>query len=320
MPEVEVERQRRQKLWQSLPSEKDSLDPQLLRSLGIYGGAQGIWVDKAQTANAEIGPDGATVSILHTGRHYADDLSDHGLIYHYPKTLRPPSRDAAEVQATKNAMAAKLPIFVILPGVSSSSKRSIKLGWVSDFDDANRQFLVLFSEQLPSYSFAPAANADFALTTDSVRGKATIKTRPGQQRFRFQVLSQYGLKCAVCHITHPLLLTAAHICGKSQNGSDDWRNGLPLCPTHHQAFDSHLFAIEPDTYTIRCAPNLKPEQLGLAEETLRPTKQHPHSIALNWRWTEVQKRWGLTASSERDAGPPPSAGQPTSALRGEADL
>src|SRR5262249_52488857 len=55
-------------------------------------------------------------SILHTGRHYPDDLSDDGVIYHYPTTKRPAGRDAAEVQATKNAAALSLPIFAILPG------------------------------------------------------------------------------------------------------------------------------------------------------------------------------------------------------------
>ena len=96
-------------------------------TLGVYGGAQGIWVDKARTASPEIGSDGATE--LHTGRHYADDLSDDGVIYHYPTTSRPAARDAAEVQATKNAMVHRIPIFVILPGAESASQRSVKLGW-----------------------------------------------------------------------------------------------------------------------------------------------------------------------------------------------
>jgi putative restriction endonuclease len=78
----------------------DDIEPARLRNLGVYGGAQGIWVDKARTASPEIGPDGATVAILHTGRHYADDLSDDGVIYHYPTMSRPAARDAAEVQAT----------------------------------------------------------------------------------------------------------------------------------------------------------------------------------------------------------------------------
>jgi len=43
------------------------------------------------------------------------------------------------------------------------------------------------------------------------------------------MLANYGCKCAVCVITHPSLMKAAHICGKADKGSDDWRNGLPFC-------------------------------------------------------------------------------------------
>ena len=147
MIDVTSELKRRLQIWHSLANEQlDHLEPQRLRNLGIYGGAQGIWVDKAHTASSEIGVEGATVAILHTGRHYADDLSDDGVIYHYPNTSRPPARDAAEVQATKNAMAHGLPIFVILPGRASHIRR-LKLGWVCDFDDDNRQFLILFGKE-----------------------------------------------------------------------------------------------------------------------------------------------------------------------------
>jgi HNH endonuclease len=72
-------------------------------------------------------------------------------------------------------------------------------------------------------------------------------------------MSQYGLKCAVCDIRHPQLLKAAHICGKSQKGSDDWRNGIPLCSTHHDAFDHHFFCIEPASGSIMYKPGIKPK-------------------------------------------------------------
>jgi putative restriction endonuclease len=117
MTDIASERQRRQDLWYALAQrDLNDTEPQRLRELGIYGGAQGIWVDKSHTANPETGPDGVTVGILHTGRHYADDLSDDGVIYHYPKTSRPAARDSGEIQATKNAMIHQLPIFVVLPG------------------------------------------------------------------------------------------------------------------------------------------------------------------------------------------------------------
>src|SRR6266478_1858406 len=57
----------------------------------------------------------------------------------------------------------------------------------------------------------------------------------GQQRFRFHVLAKYGPQCAVCSISHPQLLKAAHMRGKADQGCDDWRNGIVLCATHHDA-------------------------------------------------------------------------------------
>jgi putative restriction endonuclease len=294
MIDVTSEKDRRLKIWHSLSKEQlDDLEPQQLRDLGIYGGAQGIWVDKAHTASPEIGLDGATVGILHTGRHYADDLSDDGVIYHYPKTSRPGARDAAEIQATKNAMTHRLPIFVILPGKISQSRRGLKLGWVCDFDDDNSQFLILFGKDTPpSYSKAETENAPFQLTGGNSQQKVkTGKARPGQQRFRFHVLAKYGCKCAVCDTRHPQLLIAAHICGKAEKGNDDWRNGIPLCATHHEAFDNHFFCIDPNTCAIQCRPGLNPKDIGLLVTNIQPLKNTPHGDALKWRWEVTQKQW-----------------------------
>src|SRR5215469_2817572 len=154
---VADELSRRFKLWEQISAaDAANAEPSALRSMGVYGGAQGIWADKRTTGTLSPDGQGVTVSILHTGRHYPDDLSDDGLIYHYPTTHRPSGRDAAEVQATKNATTLSLPIFVILPGTASAARRSVQLGWVVDFDDENRQFLVLFGEQKPAYQ-APAS-------------------------------------------------------------------------------------------------------------------------------------------------------------------
>jgi hypothetical protein len=144
-PDTEVERARRIALWRSLSQQdRDSIEPSHLRALGVYGGAQGIWVDKANTAISDAAPAGITVSILHTGRHYDDDLSDDCMLYHYPSTDRLGSRDAGEVQATKNAMSLGIPLFVVLPSPRSRQLRSVNFGWVSDFDDEGRTFLIVY--------------------------------------------------------------------------------------------------------------------------------------------------------------------------------
>src|SRR5262249_45370380 len=135
----------------------------------------------------------------------------------------------------------KLPVFVILPGGQSQARRTLKLGWVTDYDDHAHQFLILFGPDIPpTYSAAPEPDSPFILEDRQTRKASSVLARPGQQRFRFQVIEKYGSKCAVCDMSHPALVQAAHLRGKSERGSDDWRNGIPLCPTHHQAFDNHL--------------------------------------------------------------------------------
>jgi hypothetical protein len=162
----------------------------------------------------------------------------------------------------------------------------------SDFDDDNRQFLILFGkESPPPYSRAKASSEPFSLMEEPKRKASTVMLRTGQQRFRFQVMSRYGQKCAVCDIRHPQLLKAAHICGKSEKGTDDWRNGIPLCSTHHDAFDNHFFCIEPSSSTIMCKPGVSQKDIGLRELKLAPLKNCPHRDALQWRWDVTQKEW-----------------------------
>lgn len=107
------------------------------------------WTRLGPAPSPLIGYD-VTVSLLHTGRHYPDDLSEDGLIYHYPSTARSPSRDAAEVEATKNAAHLGIPIFAILPGENDRTRR-VHLGWVEDWDDEASLFLVLFGDREPTY-------------------------------------------------------------------------------------------------------------------------------------------------------------------------
>jgi hypothetical protein len=71
MSPITDERERRLRLWQELVERgADDLDPSLLRDLNVYGGAQGIWVDKSHTGSLTSDGGGVTVGVLHTGRHY----------------------------------------------------------------------------------------------------------------------------------------------------------------------------------------------------------------------------------------------------------
>jgi hypothetical protein len=71
--------------------------------------------------------------------------------------------------------------------------------------------------------------------------------------FRRIILQEYVHTCAICgtkfHLDNLVEATAAHIVPKKDNGTDDPRNGLSLCRTHHWAFDKGIFTLS-DDYTI----------------------------------------------------------------------
>jgi putative restriction endonuclease len=80
-------------------------------------------------------------------------------------------------------------------------------------------------------------------------------------------------------------LDAAHLRPKEDDGSDDPRNGLVFCPTHHRAFDSGLFAIEPVTLRLACregGPDAA--RLGIKRPAIDPLARAPHPDAVRWRW------------------------------------
>jgi putative restriction endonuclease len=285
--DVTVERATRLELWSQLEYEgATSIEAGRLRELGVYGGAQGIWVDKARTG--ELTPDGAgiAVSVLHTGASYADDLSEDGLLYHYPKTARPAARDAGEVEALKWAQRYEMPVFTITHAGGTGNHRHVRLSWVDDFDDKDRLFLLSFADAPEGRVIAPPDEAPFFLTATSEEKKALHKVRVGQQRFAMSVFRRYGGECAVCVVSVSELVDAAHLCAAGQSGANDARNGLPLCALHHRAFDRGFWAIEPGTYHLAVrpqGPSLDDLRITSTSIDHLPALPHPAAIEHVWR-------------------------------------
>jgi len=284
---IAAERELRERWWQEILNEggPSGLRPEHLRRIGIYRGQQGIWADKQRTSHLSSDGQGAAVALLHTGIHYADDFAEDGVIYHYPTTSRPQSRDLNEIAATKNSGQLQLPVFVLTTSSEAINLRDVHLGWVEGWDDSSKQFLVTFGATAPrTLLTSPNDDSPFSLTEIRPKSTAEVRTRPGQSRFRFLVFQRYGQECAVCGISVPELLEAVHIRPVSQRGSDDPRNGLVLCANHHKAFDAHLFLIHPDTLQLITSHNLD------SLESLHVTRKHiahltylPHKSALEWR-------------------------------------
>jgi putative restriction endonuclease len=281
----------RHKMWAGLIQQGGPLGvlPGVLRDLGIYGGAQGIWVDKLRTGPLTSDQTGVTVGLLHTGSAYPDDISEDGVIYHYPKTARPPGRDANEISATKAAGTLSLPVFVITYPEPNSPLRNVHLGWIEGWDDATSVFLVSYQQQQPEILLvAPQLdNEPFVGEDRRQRPKGLVPMRPGQARFKLQVFQRYGAKCAVCNIALPELLDAVHLRSVGDHGSNDPRNGLVLCASHHRAFDSGLFFIEPETLMLQYRRSgIDAQALGITRHDIRHLPRQPHPSALQWLWSK----------------------------------
>lgn len=287
-PRVDQELQRREHLWAELNRLTSPLaaEPSELRSLGIYGGASGIWVDKARTG--EVADSGVAVALLHRGGHYPDDLSDASLLYHYPATDRPPARDLAEIEATKECGRLRMPLFVVLPSPEGASLREVRLGWVEGWDDESTQFLVSFDPDRAGELIDddPDQEDEFSAIVERTDRAAPGRVRPNQPRFRLRVFKRYGPCCAICDVEAPDLLKAAHLVPVKVGGTDDPRNGLVLCGNHHDALDKELIGIEPQSLRIEMLGDYSASELGVVKSDLHHLRAKPHLEALKWLWSE----------------------------------
>ncbi len=104
LPSVDAEREYRHHRWTDLNKTggPKQVPVTLVNDLRIFYGGRGIWVDKARSGPITSDGTGVIVGLLHTDRHYADDLSSDDVLYHYPFTQHK-GRDKAEVDATKAA-------------------------------------------------------------------------------------------------------------------------------------------------------------------------------------------------------------------------
>jgi hypothetical protein len=292
----DAERERRDGMWRMLLAVGGpaNVPAGIVNKLRIFRGGRGVYADGENTRGA-LGTDGVTVSFLHNGVSYADELSADGVRYHYPKT-DVPGRDDAEVSAARAAYKWGLPVFVVTTG-TPESLRTVHRGYIEEYDDTLGIFLVTFTNgMMPPPPPGGEPNAFFSLTegADAADIWSKRRSRPNQQRFAFQVIKRYGGACATCGLAIPALLHAAHLRAKKESGSDDPRNGLPLCPNHHIAFDAGLWTIEPTTTTLvtkSSGPTL--QELAITRTDLSHLTKLPHQDALNHVW----KRWNGPAAT-----------------------
>jgi hypothetical protein len=159
-------------------------------------------------------------------------------------------------------------------------------------DEDLRYEIQLYSEVMNAFQpFVKEQNVTYT-TTMPKRDKA----------FRDVVIREYDYTCAICEMRFRLgnliEATAAHIVPKRKNGTDDPRNGLSLCRTHHWAFDTGIFSLS-DDYEILLSPSVKraeSQNFALLEmkdkPILLPSNEilQPHPNALQWHRENVWRK------------------------------
>ncbi len=280
---IEDEMQRREALFEQIQSESsDGLVPSsVVSELGIFRGERGVYRNKELTDSVIEG--GLAVGLLHTGKSYADDLTENGVLYHFPSTKNL-GTDAADIRSLHNAFTNKTPVFVIS---TEDTLKKVQRGWIEIFDADLKQCYVTFNESPPTSVIDTNDEINMpweARTKRSVKIKASTSV-DRDPRFRMLVRRRYENKCAITGIAVPEMLDAAHIIEVNDNGSDHPENGILLEKGLHAAFDANLWAINPTTFEI-IARDVGPSllEMGIKIDKLAETVAKPNYEALNERW------------------------------------
>lgn len=249
----------------------------IIRSLGLYRGYRGVWVDKKRTASTRA-PSGITIGVRHDGSSYADRLSETGLIYKFPETEMP-GYDDMEVEATRTAMRLGLPIFVV-SGHKDAPTRDVRLAYVEACNTEAHEFLLSFVDAPIVMPAGRVWGDSSAATWISER----IASRANDRRFAFEVIARYGPNCAVCAMTERAILHSAHLRPRFAGGTDDPANGLVLCANHHLAMDAGLWRIDPDAQRVVARPGIQLERIGVTRSVISQLRARPSVESLEWLW------------------------------------
>lgn len=263
-----------------------------LKELRIYRGQAGICRDSMHTNALGRGAHGIAMTLAPLGKAYPHDLTDDWLLYHYPVTGRAGASDANEVESVKEAKRLGLPLFVVSPTEGAKHLRDIRWGEPIDWDDTTTLFKVRLhsaSSEPPPLTQLPKQPVDpFVDSRPTTRQE--VERRRRSPSFRFEVLRRFGCQCALCSISIKEVIDAAHVVPVEYKGSDSLNNGIPLCKTHHAAFDRGLIRIEPQTHNVIAGHScVSLAELHVERTTLDPRFVEIANAALEWRWNNTEK-------------------------------
>lgn len=280
LPEISNEIHRRKELFNSLKRDKDGyVDNTDIKLNSIRYGQRGIISMKLPRIGEEV-----TLSILSTGKDYSDKLSEISLEYDAPNTTIK-GKDENEISGMFAAMNYEMPIFVVMGNKSDGPKRRVFMGLVKDYDNNRRKFLIDLLDKFPDFNGSDSGldqnqTEDFSpYELEQDDKKQLVKVRRNQTKFRYGVLKRYGTICSVCNFDIEEAIEAAHIIPKGSKGSDDLRNGLPMCANHHRLFDANYFAFDEKTNVIM-REGIDAGRLGISKSDLKYLRNSPHPDAI----------------------------------------
>lgn len=132
----------------------------------------------------------------------------------------------------------------------------------------------------------PVANASDSSVTNRSTKSAEITLAKRSATFRKSVLKAHGSTCACCDISLAEIIEAAHIRPVADDGSDSPSNGLPLCPTHHKAFDKHFLTFDPESREVLLRDGLDAPSLGVTKKRITLSLNYD---ALVFRFIQFEK-------------------------------
>lgn len=119
----------------------------------------------------------------------------------------------------------------------------------------------------------------------------TIASRQGQEKFRQDLINNYGVRCLITGPNIENILEAAHIKPYSEGGTFKISNGLLLRADIHTLFDLGLIAIDTKDMSVIVSPKLenteyhlligKKLQLPMGKESPDKEALNTHRISVN---------------------------------------
>jgi hypothetical protein len=124
--------------------------------------------------------------------------------------------------------------------------------------------------------------------------KYSVSASKREATFRKVIVREYDYACAVCGLKFKyenlVEAQAVHIVPKKEKGTDDPRNGITMCHTHHWAFDNGIFSLTDNGRIILSDKIYRAEMNNFLlsemenQPIIVPKNEliRPHAEALSW--------------------------------------